>query len=130
MDGRTGIGRVPVRLAGLLVAGVVAAAGTGLAASGVPAAARGCSAVLAHRSHRPIEAFDSRPHAPRIFAMQYKQEARTVVSYLAFRRKIDCMLRTYVLPHLAHGRPTSSCSTRTWDWRRSGSDRGAGWPAT
>ena len=105
MDGRTGIGRVALKLAGLLVVGVFAAPDTGLAASGVPWAARGCSAVLAHRSHRAIEAFDERPHAPRIFAMQYKQEARTVVSYVTFRRKIDCMLRTYVLPHLARGRP-------------------------
>jgi hypothetical protein len=37
--------------------------------------------------------------------MQYKQTATNVVSYASFRTKIDCMLRTYVLPHLAHGRP-------------------------
>jgi hypothetical protein len=37
--------------------------------------------------------------------MQYKQDAFNVVSYASFRHKIDCMLRTYVLPHLARGRP-------------------------
>ncbi len=37
--------------------------------------------------------------------MQYKQEAHSVVSYASFRTKIECMLRRYVLPHLAHGRP-------------------------
>ncbi len=37
--------------------------------------------------------------------MQYKQEARNVTTYAAFRRKIDCMLRRYVLPHLARHRP-------------------------
>ena len=37
--------------------------------------------------------------------MQFKQEIRNVVSYGSFRRKIDCMLREYVLPHLAKHRP-------------------------
>ena len=105
MDGRSGIARVAVRLAGLLIIGVVAAPGASLAAPGAVSTARGCSGVLAHRSHAAIKALDPQPHAPRIFVMQYKQEARSVVSYATFRRKIDCMLRTYVLPHLARGRP-------------------------
>lgn len=37
--------------------------------------------------------------------MQYKQAPSSVVSYASFRAKIDCMLRRYVLPHLARGRP-------------------------
>ena len=37
--------------------------------------------------------------------MQYKQAPRAVVSYASFRAKIDCMLRRYVLPHMARGRP-------------------------
>ncbi|MBV8955727.1 MAG: hypothetical protein JO179_16445 [Solirubrobacterales bacterium] len=69
------------------------------------AAPAGCAAVAAHRTHPAIEALDPRPGAPRIFAMQYKQEARNVVSLGRFRTKIDCMLRTYVLPHLARSRP-------------------------
>jgi hypothetical protein len=48
---------------------------------------------------------DPRPGAPRIFAMQYRQEANNVASYGSFRTAIDCMLRRYVLPHLAQGRP-------------------------
>jgi hypothetical protein len=57
-------------------------------------------------SHPPIVSYDSRRrHAPRIFAMQFRQDARYVVSYGSFRTKIDCMLRQYVLPHLARGRP-------------------------
>ncbi len=51
--------------------------------------------------------------------MQYKQDARNVVSYATFRRKIDCMLRTLrrCRTWRADGR-TSSCSTRTSGWRR------------
>ncbi len=37
--------------------------------------------------------------------MQYEQLPRSVVTYRAFRLRIECMLRRYVLPHLAHGRP-------------------------
>ena len=40
-----------------------------------------------------------------MFAMQYKQEVANVVSYASFQTKIDCLLRRYVLPHLARGRP-------------------------
>ncbi len=82
---------------------------------GVPAALAGpagararsgqCGSLAAHRSHAAITSFDPRPGAPRIFAMQYKQAAGNVVSYASFRAKIDCMLRTYVLPRLARGRP-------------------------
>jgi hypothetical protein len=88
-------------VASTLVVCVIAA----LAAAPGAAAAQPCGGVFAHRSHPAITALDPRPHAPRVFAMQYKQEARSVVSYATFRRKIECMLRRYVLPHLAHGRP-------------------------
>jgi hypothetical protein len=37
--------------------------------------------------------------------MQYKQELANVVSYDAFRTKIECMIREYVEPRLARGRP-------------------------
>src|SRR5205807_290085 len=40
-----------------------------------------------------------------IFAMQFKQDAHYVVSYASFRAKIDCLLRQYVVPHLARHRP-------------------------
>jgi hypothetical protein len=37
--------------------------------------------------------------------MQYRQAAPDVVSYASFRDSIDCLLRRYVLPHLARHRP-------------------------
>src|SRR5947209_590806 len=97
MDARRGSGMMALTVAVCLLAAVAAAPSA--------AAAPSCAGVFAHRSHSAITAFDPRPHAPRVFAMQYKQEARSVVSYATFRRKIECMLRRYVLPHLAHGRP-------------------------
>jgi hypothetical protein len=69
------------------------------------ARAGSCGGFYARRSHAAILALDPRRHAPRVFAMQYKQEAHNVVSYANFRTKIDCMLRRYVLGHLAAGRP-------------------------
>ncbi len=77
-------------------------------AVGTTAAARipaGCASLLAHRSTPAIRALDPRPHAPRVFAIQYKQSAAAVVSYASFRRTIDCLLRRYVLPYRAIGRP-------------------------
>jgi hypothetical protein len=88
-------------LIGWLAWGGLAATSTD-AIGAVPA---GCAAYAASRSSSAIESFDPRPRAPRIFAMQFKQDARWVVSYATFRSKIECMLRTYVLPHLARGRP-------------------------
>src|SRR5437764_15009894 len=85
---------------------VLVLAGAGAGAGSARAAAGGtCRGVLAHRSRPPIESLEPRAGAPRVFAMQYKQEARSVVSYGSFRRKIECMLRVYVVPHLAVGRP-------------------------
>src|SRR2546421_8270078 len=94
--------RVSVAL--LLGACLAASCAGGLVAPASASAAR-CGGVLAHRSRPPVESFDPHPGAPRVFAMQYKQEARSVVSYASFRRKIECMLRVYVVPHLAIGRP-------------------------
>jgi hypothetical protein len=37
--------------------------------------------------------------------MQFKQEIRNVTTYKAFRKKIECMIREYVVPHLARHRP-------------------------
>src|SRR5205085_8817819 len=48
---------------------------------------------------------DPKPRAPRIFAMQFKQDLHNVTTYKRFRTKIQCLLREYVLPHLARGRP-------------------------
>jgi hypothetical protein len=64
-----------------------------------------CAAVRASRELPPTLALDARPRAPRIFAMQFKQDLANVTTYSAFRTKIDCLLHEYVLPHLARGRP-------------------------
>jgi hypothetical protein len=88
------------------IAALAAAALAWLGMAGVSRAAPSpCAALAAHRSLPAIVSDDPRGGAPRIFAMQFKQEGRFVASYGSFRAKIDCMLRTYVLPHLARGRP-------------------------
>jgi len=40
-----------------------------------------------------------------VFAVQFEQDIANVVTYAAFRTKIDCLIRQDVLPHLARGRP-------------------------
>jgi hypothetical protein len=37
--------------------------------------------------------------------MQFKQDVANVVTYASFRTKIECLIRQYVVPHLARGRP-------------------------
>jgi hypothetical protein len=100
---RSGI--LAVRRSGILaVALIVVGAGLGLASSpgGVQ---RRCAALAARRELPAIQSLDPEPHAPRIFAIQYEQAAANVVSYASFRDAIDCLLRRYVLGHLARGRP-------------------------
>jgi hypothetical protein len=75
------------------------------AATAPASSPRRCAATAAHRSLAPILALDPKPRAVRVFAMQFKQEARHVASLQAFREKIDCMIQRYVAPHLARGRP-------------------------
>jgi hypothetical protein len=64
-----------------------------------------CAAARAHRTLPVIETYDPRPGAPRVFAMQYKQDLTNVVTYDAFRVKIECLIREDVLPRLAPDRP-------------------------
>jgi len=53
----------------------------------------------------PVMNFDPTPGAPRVFAMQFKQDVANVAGYRTFRTKIECMIREYVVPHLAKHRP-------------------------
>ncbi len=69
-----------------------------------PSAQR-CAGVRAHRTLPVTESFDARPGAPRVFAIQYKQDLTNVVTYDSFRVKIECLLREDVLPRLAPDRP-------------------------
>jgi hypothetical protein len=97
------------RLAAVLGAALVGVVCSGLALAsgeGYGHARRGvCASVRAHRELPPTLALDPRPRAPRIFAMQFKQDLRNVTTYQRFRTKIRCLLHEYVLPHLAGGRP-------------------------
>jgi hypothetical protein len=90
----------PVRAARVL-------AGTGPRAADPPRAPTraACAATRASRRLPAIEAYDPQPGAPRVFAMQFKQEIRHVLSYATYRRKIECLIREYVLPRVARDRP-------------------------
>ncbi len=67
--------------------------------------AQRCAGVRAHRTLPVTESYDARPGAPRVFAIQYKQDLTNVVTYDSFRVKIECLLREDVLPRLASDRP-------------------------
>ena len=54
---------------------------------------------------RPAVASDPRPHALRVFAIQFRQQPAAMTSANSFKRAIDCAMRTVVAPHLARGRP-------------------------
>jgi glycerophosphoryl diester phosphodiesterase len=64
-----------------------------------------CRRARASRTLPPVQALDPRPGAPRVHAIQFKQDARYVVTYETFRTKIECTIREFVLPHLARDRP-------------------------
>jgi hypothetical protein len=64
-----------------------------------------CRSTRAALHTPPAKNLDPTPGAPRVFAMQFKQEVANVTSYRAFRTKIECMIRQYVVPHLARQRP-------------------------
>lgn len=70
-----------------------------------PPPARACRSIRPATHLRPQVSRDPAPGAPRVFAMQYKQELANIVSYGAFRTKIECLIREYVEPRLARGRP-------------------------
>lgn len=65
----------------------------------------GCAATAARTHLPPIVSRAPEPRAPRVFAIQYKQEVKNIATYAAFRAKIECMVREYVVPRLARGRP-------------------------
>ena len=65
-----------------------------------------CRATRASRRMGPIVARDPEPRAPRMFAMQFKQDIANAASYGAFRAKIECMIRRYVRNRLPDDRPS------------------------
>ena len=64
-----------------------------------------CREARASRTLPPVRALDPRPGAPRVHAIQFKQDARHVLTYARFRAKIECTIREFVLPNLARDRP-------------------------
>ncbi len=63
-----------------------------------------CARFRAGNLAKPVVNLHPDDDGPRVFALQYKQDLRNVVSYRTFRTKIECMIRDYVVPHLAKGR--------------------------
>lgn len=69
---------------------------------------RACRSTVARDTRRPAKAMLKGRNArggPRVFAMQFKQDARYIKSYATFRKKIECMIRLWVLPDKAKNRP-------------------------
>ncbi|MDQ5809082.1 MAG: hypothetical protein M3320_10440, partial [Actinomycetota bacterium] len=64
-----------------------------------------CREARATRSTPTINSYARDRDAPRVFAMQFKQELRHVTTYEAFRTKIECMIRERVVPRRAKRRP-------------------------
>lgn len=85
--------------------GVLAASPSVARAHSPPPSAARCAALRAARELAPTVVADPQPGSVRVFAMQFKQEARHVVTYATFRAKIECAIREDVLPHLAPGEP-------------------------
>lgn len=86
----------------------VAAAWPGAPPIPPPPAGKECAQTHATRTLPAVVARrpeNAEPGAPRVFAIQFKQELRHVRSYGTFRTKIECMIRAYVVPDLAANRP-------------------------
>jgi hypothetical protein len=84
-----------------------ASAGAGAGKTVRRAVAREAARTRARCPHfgRPALASDPRPHALRVFAIQFRQQPATITSASAYSRAIDCAMRAEVAPHLAPGRP-------------------------
>jgi hypothetical protein len=93
-----------VRLVLPVLALLAAAAPAGASAATTPST-KTCRAYSASRTVPAITALLPKPGAPRVFAMQFKQQAKYVVSADTFRTAIECQIRRYVVPNLAKGRP-------------------------
>jgi glycerophosphoryl diester phosphodiesterase len=70
-----------------------------------PPTASDCAEARATTTVPQIDATLRKSNGPRVFAMQFKQEIRHVVSYESFRTKIECTIRDAVKSRRAKGRP-------------------------
>jgi hypothetical protein len=95
----------------VLIVGCALAAALGLArepalaAMPDPPTREECAATKAATHLPPIVSRAPAPDAPRVFAMQFKQEVANVTTYDTFRTKIECMIRQYARGRFAKGRP-------------------------
>jgi len=64
-----------------------------------------CAQARAERYMDPIQSYEPRRGAIRVFAIQFKQEIRHVVTYASYRIAIECLIRTAVIPHLSDQEP-------------------------
>ncbi len=64
-----------------------------------------CRAALGPEQRSPVESYHPSDSGPRVFALQFLQEIRSVETYRSFRTKIECMILEYVKPRLARDRP-------------------------
>jgi hypothetical protein len=53
---------------------------------------------------KPALAADPRPHALRVFAIQFRQDPGAMATVADYARAVDCAIRVEVVPHLAQGR--------------------------
>ena len=85
---------------------VALAAASFMLMSAQVADAASCTSLRADRWLAPIKALD--PHAPtgtlRVFAMQFKQEPRHVITYATFLNKLECSIKDTVVPNRVKGR--------------------------
>jgi hypothetical protein len=84
-----------------------ALAALGVAVAGVWASTPSAARTASPCPHfgRPGLAADPRPHALRVFAIQFGQRPAEIVSAGSYFRAIDCAIRAEVVPYLAHNRP-------------------------
>lgn len=113
---RIGRGRLSLTAAAASIALLAAGAAAGDAGAAAPKpllmgtgapppTAAQCAAVRAPRTVPAIVSASRRGGGPRVFAMQFRQDPANVVTHAAFRRKIECDLLRYVVPHLSRTRP-------------------------
>lgn len=96
------------RLAALVLAGAAALgapAAPATAAIPDPPTRAECAATKADTHLPPTVSRAPAPDAPRVFAMQFKQEIANVGTYEAYRTKIECLIRQYARGRFAEGRP-------------------------
>ncbi len=94
--------RITATLLGVLATlGVVG----GAARTPATAAVHGRTAAACPHFGRPAVAADPRPHALRVFAIQFRQEPARTINAASFSRAIDCVMRVEVAPYFVRGRP-------------------------